>query len=105
MSDKKTNMELDLNKQFTGLDKSPCVGDAFHMGKILGNDLATSTKGDPVKLLDWAFRLFNGEPIYVDKSDREMLKKHVHASGIMNLGKGQILSEIYEQCEKESPNG
>jgi cell division septal protein FtsQ len=62
------------------------------LGKILANQLVSSTEGDPLKFFDWAMRFNKGETVELDRSDYEKLKDFVTKSKTLtNLSKGQIL--------------
>lgn len=86
--------KLDFEVPFVGLDKKP-IEQGGTIGRTLGNALATATKGDAVKLNDWAIKIFNGDPIDIDQSDTDMLKAFINQhEGLTNMLKAQLLAVI-----------
>jgi len=71
---------LDFNKQLLGLDGKP-VKDAedkdITIGKLLSGLLASANKGDALKLFNWAQKLYNGESLDLDESDKSTLKEFI----------------------------
>lgn len=86
---------LDFNKALNGLDGKPLKGDEgkdLTVGRLLSGFLASHTKGDALKFFGWAQKLYNGEPIDLDESDKETLKEFVkNHEGLTILAKAQIL--------------
>jgi hypothetical protein len=83
-------MKINLNKVVTGLDGQALIDELGHelnLGKMIAYNLASSNKGDSLKLTVWAFKLFNGEVLDLDKSDQKTLKEFVKESGLSNLVK------------------
>lgn len=88
-------MKLDLNFQITDLSGSPIEGETA--GQRLARVLAGSPKGDALKFVDWARKLYAYEAIEVDRSDINILKAFVNGSEfITSLVKVEILNKIEE---------
>lgn len=67
-------------------------------GKMLGNALATSNKGDAVKTFEMAMKIYNHIEFEVDKSDKQMLVDFVKSNdGLTNLVKAQLLDIIQKE--------
>lgn len=88
-------MELNFNKQVTGLSGQPLEGENNAMNKILATSLAYSTAGPATKFMDWAREIYNGGAINVDRTDSEVLEHFIkeHQS-LPNLTKVQLLEVI-----------
>ncbi len=70
-------------------------GKPVSLGKILGNFLVSSTKGDALKYYDWACALYKGNTIQVDSSDFKKIRSFVEDHDqLTNLAKAQILKEL-----------
>ena len=86
-------MELQLNKQFLGLDGKPMEGQT--VGQFLAQALASASKGDSLKYWGWATKLYAGEALTLDASDAETMKSFVRENeGLTALAKAQILEEL-----------
>jgi len=86
---------LDFNKQLLGLDGKP-VKDAedkdITIGKLLSGLLASANKGDALKLFNWAQKLYNGESLDLDESDKSTLKEFIKGNESLTvLAKAQAL--------------
>ena len=88
-------MQINFNKPLTGLNGQNAIdenGKETTIGKILGSTLASSNKGNPMKLMGWAKKMWDGEVINLDKSDRKMLTDFVeNAEELTNLTKNAII--------------
>ena len=86
---------LDFNKSLNGLDGKALKdqdGNDLTLGRFLSGFLASHTKGDALKFFGWAQKLYNGEAIDLDDSDKETLKEFVKShDGLTVLSKAQIL--------------
>ena len=83
-------MKIDLNKPVLELDGTEAPNTT--MGKILAQLLVSETKGDALKLWDWAQKLYKGEIIDLDKSDQEVFKNFIKENeGLPIITKAQIL--------------
>lgn len=71
-------MKIDLNKNLNGLDGQE-INDA-NIGKIVANALASSGKGDALKLMTWATKLYNGEELDLDPSDLITFKEFINSN-------------------------
>lgn len=86
-------MKLNFNKSLQNLDNSEVENS--NMGKLLANVLSQSNSGEPVKCWEMALKLFKGEELEVDTTDREMLESVIKSSqGLTNAGKAQLLLVI-----------
>jgi len=86
---------LDFNKQLLGLDGKP-VKDSedkdITIGKLLSGLLASANKGDALKLFNWAQKLYNGESLDLDESDKSTLKEFIKGNESLTvLAKAQAL--------------
>jgi hypothetical protein len=89
-------MEINLNIPFCDLDGSPVSGEkTTTQGKLLAQVLANHTKGNAIKLLEWAMLLHQGKPLTLDTSDFETLKEIVTGTDVLPaMSKGQILLSL-----------
>ena len=86
-------MKLNFNKSLQNLDNSEI--ESSNMGKLLANVLSQANSGEPVKCWEMALKLFDGQELEVDTTDREMLESTIKASqGLTNAGKAQLLLVI-----------
>ena len=86
-------MKLNLNFNLKSIDGKE-INDS-HAGKLLGNILVSSIKGDALKYYDWGRKLYNGEDIEIDRSDLNNIKSFVEShEQITILAKAQILEVI-----------
>jgi len=81
-------MKINLNVNIKGLDGND-IPDA-NMGKIIAGLLSQATKVDSVKFLGWAFKLYQGEELELDKSDFNTIKTYVENSELPTLTRGQF---------------
>jgi hypothetical protein len=87
---------LDFTKQLVGLD-GIAVKDSedrgITLGQLLSGQLAQSNKGDALKLFTWAQKLYNGEPLDLDPSDKQTLEDFIKNNEALTvLAKAQLLS-------------
>ncbi len=93
-------MKISLNKPCLGLDGNHFTNDS--LGKILGQSLALQSKGDAIKLIDWAGKLYKGEDLELDRSDFNWLKEFIsNSESIFVIAKGPLLKEFIEFKESE----
>jgi len=86
-------MKLNFNFDLLGLDEQPIEG--ANAGKLLANALAQGSKGDALKLWDWAVSLNKGEVLDLDSSDQETIKNFIKDSeGFTILAKAQLLQVL-----------
>jgi hypothetical protein len=86
-------MKLNFNKSLQNLDNSEIENS--NMGKLLANVLSQANTGEPVKCWEMALKLFDGQELEVDTTDREMLESTIKGSqGLTNAGKAQLLLVI-----------
>jgi hypothetical protein len=83
-------MKLDFNFDLLGLDDQPIEG--ANAGKLVAQALVTSTKGNALKMWEWALALNKGEVINLDSVDQETLKSFISDSETFTiLAKAQLL--------------
>ena len=83
-------MKLNFNKSLQNLDGSEV--EQSNMGKLLANVLSQANTGEPVKCWEMALKLFDGQELEVDTTDKEMLEGVIKASqNLSNAGKAQLL--------------
>lgn len=83
-------MKLNLDLPVTNLAGEAIEGS--NLGKIFADVLARSSKGDSIKLMDWALKLFNGQEIEINSEDSLLFKNLVEQNEeITILVKAQIL--------------
>lgn len=91
-----TILMLDFNKPLCGLDGKSVTdvdGKEITLGKLLSGQLASSNKGDALKLFTWAQKCFNGEKLELDPSDASTLKDFIKNNETLTvLAKAQLLS-------------
>ena len=89
---------LEFNSPLKGLDGQP-IKDAegpISLGKLLSGRLAFSNKGDALKLFTWAQKLYNDQPLDLDKSDEGTLKEFIkNDEQLTVLAKAQLL-EVFK---------
>lgn len=83
-------MKLNFNKLLQNLDGSEVENS--NMGKLLANVLSQANTGEPVKCWEMSLKLFKGDELEVDTTDKEMLEGVIKASqNLSNAGKAQLL--------------
>ena len=81
---------IDLNKPIVGLDGKEI--EESNLGKIVSQMLVTATKGDALKFWSWANKLYAGETLDLDPSDKEVLKNFIKDHEQLTiLTKAQVL--------------
>lgn len=91
-------MKIDLNFNIKALDGKELENQ--NAGKLLANLLVNQPKGDTVKYYDWALKLYGGQPLDLDRSDHETLRKFVDEHQQMFiLAKAQILEALDKKKE------
>jgi hypothetical protein len=92
-------MIINLNFNLKDLDGTE-IQDT-NAGKILARQLSGSSKGDALKLWDWAQKLFKGDPLDLDPSDLQTLKGFVQENEqITNILEAQILLVLLDSKKK-----
>lgn len=100
-------MKLDLNFELDSIEVlglpagSEVAEDGKHAGKILSSLLVKATEVEnPVKFFDWALTLYKKQPLELDKSDMDLLKKFVKGHKQMFVfAQAQILNKISEAAD------
>ncbi len=81
---------LDFNKPMQTLDGQEMT--EITLGKVLATQLASSNKGDALKLFTWAQKLYNGQSLDLDPSDETTLKEFIKSNDQLTvLAKAQLL--------------
>ena len=87
---------LEFTKTLNGLDGKPLKegdGKEVTLGRFLSGFLASHTKGDALKFFSWAQKLYSGENLDLDDSDKEPLKEFIKSHESMTvLSKAQMLA-------------
>lgn len=87
---------LDFNQSMKGLDGKEVTdydGNPVTLGKLLSTQLASTNKGDALKLFTWAQKCYNGESLDLDPSDESTLKEFIKNNDQLTvLAKAQLLS-------------
>lgn len=87
---------LDFSTKLTGLDGQTVTdfdGKEITLGKLLASQLASTNKGDALKLFTWAQKVYNGEPLDLDPSDAATLKEFIKGNEQLTvLAKAQLLT-------------
>jgi len=86
---------LDFNQTLKGLDGEAVKdmdGKEVAVGKLLASQLASSNKGDALKMFTWAQKVYAGEQLDLDPSDTSTLKSFVKDNEQLTvLAKAQLL--------------
>jgi hypothetical protein len=86
-------MKLDFNFSLLDLDGKEIEN--ANAGKLLANTLIQQSKGDAIKLWEWALGLNKGEILDLDSSDQETIKKFIKDSDALAvIAKGQLLQVL-----------
>jgi len=91
-------MKLDFNYNLVGLDGIGLTQDeeVLIAGKVLATQLATGSSKEPdlMKFMDWAFKLYKGEIIDLDRADQKLLREYMVETQLTNLVKNQLLNTM-----------
>lgn len=94
------SIKINFNKPLIGLD-GKVIPDS-NIGQTIATLLSQSPKGDSAKYMDWARKLYPGETIELDRSDKRVLYDFIKShEGIMNILKDAAL-EIMDEAEKNT---
>lgn len=95
-------MKLNFNFRIKNLNGEEIQGNNGLANKILGDLLASQGKGNSIKLLDWALKVWNGEDLEIDDTDSDVLYAIIDTSeSITALAKAPILKYIKSVKEKK----
>lgn len=84
-------IKINLSNPILDLDGKEVEG--LTLGKVLGNQLAGSNKGEALKYYDWAVALYKVGSIEVDKVDAKKIKEFTESTEqLTNLVKAQIIT-------------
>lgn len=84
-------MKVDMNMPILGLDGVELPDS--NMGKLVGQMLVNTSKGDALKYFHWAQKLYAGEALELDPSDSELLKNFIKENDQLTiLVKAQALA-------------
>lgn len=96
-------MRLNLDIQPLGLDNKEIPGPS--LGRLVASVFSQATKGDAIKLFDWARTLYHARELELDNSDTELFKNLINESEmITNLTKAQVLQIIIDTKEESKKN-
>ncbi len=94
-------MKINLNFNLTNLEGKEIEGDN-NAGKLLANLLAGSSDGKSIKLWEWALKLYKGEELDLDTTDKDVIYAFIETSKQMsNLAKAQMMLAIKDAENKE----
>jgi hypothetical protein len=91
-------MNIEMNIPITGLDGQPIEGS--HAGKTLATVLVSQPEGEVIKLYDWALKLYNGQPIELDRADKEYLVNFIKKSPALTL---LVKKQLLDVCANGTP--
>ncbi len=84
-------MQVDLNFDLLGLDGVKVAV----AGELVAGVLASQSKGDAIKLFDWAMSFYRKEVVTMDASDLIKLKEIIsNAENVTVLAKSPILKYL-----------
>ena len=91
-------IQIFLNKQMLTFKGEP---DKMTLGEVLGEFLATETKGNTLKVYSWIMKLAAKQPLELDEADYQTLKSMVENSErLFVISKAQILEAIIAAKEQ-----
>lgn len=86
-------MKVNLNFEVKDLSGKSIEG--TNVGKILAEVMVRSSKGDSIKIMDWALKLYNKQEIEISDGDFDTFKSLVENNEeITVLVKAPILKEL-----------
>jgi hypothetical protein len=85
-------MQVDLNFDLFSLDEKTKIAVA---GQLVANILASQSKGDSIKLFDWALSFYKNYSVTMDASDLKKLKEIISEDATLTvLAKAPILKYL-----------
>ncbi len=66
-------MTINLNFQIKDMNGKPMQGEINHAGKLVSSMIASQSKGNSIKLYDWALKLWNNKALDMDDTDADVL--------------------------------
>jgi hypothetical protein len=94
-------IKLNLNKPFVDLDNKPVEN--TNMGKLLAKVLSKAVNRDPFDCYRLGLSLNKGEEISISKSDVELIRQVVMATGFSAIVKVQLLNELNKEVTPVKP--
>lgn len=92
---------MNFNFQIKNLKGEEITGDQNSASEILSTFLASSNKGNSLKLWDWAQKIYKKEELNLDKTDLEVLQALVeNTENLPVITKAQILEVIKKELHK-----
>lgn len=92
-------MKLNLNFKLKDLDGTEVEGDT--MNKHIANFLKAENT-NTMKFMDWAFTLWKGNVLEIDKTDMELLKRTItDTQKITNIAKYAVIEKINKAMEEK----
>lgn len=93
-------IQILFNKQLLNFKGEP---DKMTMADVLGEFLATETKGNPLKVYSWITKLATSKSLELDEADYQTLKSMVENSErLFVISKAQLLETMIAAKEKEN---
>ena len=91
-------IQISFNKQMLNFKGDP---DKMTLAEVLGEFLATETKGNTLKVYSWIMKLAAKQPLELDEADYQTLKGLVESSErLFVISKAQILEVIIAAKEQ-----
>jgi len=91
---------LDFNQNLCGLDGQEIndeKGNKVTLGQLLANQIAFTSKGDALKLFNWAQKMYAGKALDLDPTDSSTLKDLITSNETLTiLAKAQLLG-VFEK--------
>ncbi len=91
-------MTLNFDFQIKNLKGEPFDGEGNNASTILSNFLASSNKGNAIKLWEWAQKVHQKKPLELDSTDAEVLMALVESTeAFPAITKAQIIEVIKKE--------
>jgi hypothetical protein len=98
-------MIIDFNQDLLDLEGNPVIISVSdtekvpqHIGKLLARSLVNGQSKEDAEIMKyngWAKKIYNGQPLNLDRADKKMLREFVRLSETLSvLSKGQIFDII-----------
>jgi hypothetical protein len=94
------DIRINLNTTVKTLSGLPQEGGET-LGRILSSNLGQSQEGNPIKMYNWATKLWASEPIVVDGDDYKQIESFIKdgKTALNNIVKAQILEVMVSSKE------
>ena len=99
-------MKIDFNVPLLNLDGTPATdgNQIVTLGKVFSNVLVSQPEGDIIKLFDWALQMHRGNPVNLDRADRELLRKFVTNCNTITILLKKRLLEVIDPISQNENN-